>query len=299
MIRRLLGRARADARFVGFERGVRTSLRRSPLGPPLLRWRLKRWVAGLPPELEADARHWSARVVKAQDSAPLTPFDVVLDVARHSVGNDRAVELLAIPLALRARTVVELGCAMSYYDLGASYAAALRNAHEGMMSTRVLGTACALLRQTGTEASLISVDIREWPERDRSLMHDLGFGDLWTLHQGTDSVGWLQAFEGTIDVLLVDSNHTYQHVRAELEAAASRMSERSAIIVDNCYTMIYRTGSSYMADDDAEGIAHGGEYGAILEFLDAHPEWRPAWKRHEVMVMTRGWDIPTVAVPRS
>lgn len=181
---------------------------------------------------------------------------------------------------------------MSYYALGKSYSSALHAADEAMMSTRVFGIACRMLDAVGVTARLHSVDIRDWDTPPRSLMTDLGLDQYWDRHFGTDSIGWLREFEGEIDVLLVDSNHTYHHVKGELDACAPKMAERSAIIVDNCYSTIYRTGSDYMADEDAEGIRRGGEYGAVLEFLNAHPEWIAHWAEPDVVVLTKGWSLP-------
>jgi len=278
-------------------RAAQVALRDSRLGPTLTRGRRESALRDLPPSTRKSAIDWSTRVRDLRASLGLGYFEVIQDAAAHLLSRDKTIELALLPLALQARTVVELGCAMSYYDAGRPYSLAVRDITEGMMSTRVLGIACALLRSVGVPATLHSVDIREWPERPRSLMRDLGLGDAWQFHAGQDSINWVRNYPGEIDVLLVDSNHTYTHVAAELEAASAKMAPRSAIVIDNCYATFYRTGSSYMSDDDREGIERGGEFGAILDFLAAHPEWHPYWKSEEVMVMTKGWELPNVPTP--
>src|SRR5207253_2657079 len=75
------------------------------------------------------------------------------------------------------------------------------NVDEGGVSTRLMLTACKLLRQAGVDASLCSIDIRgvephpvhgDLAAKLTQLMTDLDLVDCWRPFFGTDTVTWLK-----------------------------------------------------------------------------------------------------------
>jgi Methyltransferase domain len=170
---------------------------------------------------------------------------------------------------------------------------------EGLVSTRLLLAACRLLEGEGVRATLTSVDLRSadhpYFERGWALLLDLGLAPWWRPAMGVDSVSWLREeagrlLEGTaqpIDMAFVDSNHTYAQVRAELDALVPLMAPHGVVLIDNCYALLYEPGIDWIQGDGAEGADRGGEYGAILEFLAAHPEWSAQWDGRDLAVLRR------------
>jgi FkbM family methyltransferase len=110
-----------------------------------------------------------------------------------------------------------------------------------------------------------------------ALLTDLNLIDYWRPVMGTDSIEWLKGQTERIDVALVDSHHTYAQVSGELNGLHPLMSEHGIIIVDDCYDLNYQTGADWSMDETPAGAAKGGQYGALVEFLEQHPEWVAEW----------------------
>ena len=195
----------------------------------------------------------------------------------------KIIPLYVIPLMLRARHIVELGSAFSSYPQsypdGSPWKASLNTSIEGAVSTRTLLVACRFLNQMGIDATLTSVDKRDWAmfENTKKLFTDLDLIQFWRPTMGTDSIEWLKSRTQQIDVALVDSNHTYPQVSGELNGLLPLMSPKGVIIVDDCYNVDYQTGVVWNIDETEDGISKGGEYGAIVEFIKQHHEWKPEW----------------------
>jgi hypothetical protein len=234
------------------------------------------------------------------------------DLVQESIEGDvyKVMPLFSIPLVIQARRLVELGSAFSRYPFGYKGSVWDRSWREveGVIATRIMLTACRMLRDfSGIEATLTSVDIRDgWATDDNGapinvqqcaedLIARLGLRDLWYPVIGTDSLEWLaserpriEAHEAEpIDFLLVDSNHTYEQVKGELDGALPLMAERGVILVDDCYSTNYRHGATWTPEESELGIRRGGEYGAILEFLDAHPDWQAEWLQYMCLLRRR------------
>jgi len=266
--------------------------------PPSARWAIVRyrWPASLRHSVGA----WRAEQVRQQRDAPANHFDMIAAHVADSFAGYMAIPLFSIPLLLQARNIVELGSAFSYYPdtyPGGSPWVASKSGSEGNAGTRFLLSSARLLNHAGVPARVTSIDIRSADDPkmagSRSLLSSLGLMEFWNPVMGQDTVAWLRGWDERIDFALVDSNHTYAHVAAELAALEPLMSERSVIAVDNAYTYYYANplellqGTAASGDDEV-GIRRGGKFGAIREFTAAHPEWQPVWTRSDLMFLCRG-----------
>jgi hypothetical protein len=209
----------------------------------------------------------------------------------------KIIPLCLIPIMVGARHIVELGSAFSSYPEsypdGSPWKASLNTSIEGAISTRTFLVACRFLKQMGIDATLTSVDKRDWRmfENTKKLFTDLDLLQYWRPTMGTDSIEWLKNHEQQIDVALVDSNHTYIQVAGELKGVLPLMAPNGVIIIDDCYNVDYQTGVVWNIDEVEDGISKGGEYGAILEFLERYPEWKPHWfpsSACSIMYLRRG-----------
>ncbi|MFA7248574.1 MAG: class I SAM-dependent methyltransferase [Dehalococcoidia bacterium] len=207
-------------------------------------------------------------------------LDLVADMGAHVYGQDKAAYLLGIPLALDSRVIVELGSAFSFYDLGHSYEWSVAQPSESV-STRIFLAAARLMAVRGVESVVYSVDIREPIGMRLRLPVDFGLDRYHRPQFGSDSVAWLGAFEGTIDVLFCDSRHTYRQITSELDAALPKLSERCVVIVDNCYTTTAEVG-------DPEP---GGKFAALQAWSAAHAEFHPTWTKRDMLILTRGFAL--------
>jgi hypothetical protein len=268
------------------------------------------------PDIEEIRSDWRTRAQQHKNDLYATPtpatwryFAMAREHAATSVNAQKVLPFLALPLmplSIQAKRMVELGSSFSYYPMqygdppdrwGVS-----EHISEGGVSTRLMLSACKLLRQAGVEATLCSIDIRgvephpvygDLFGRLKHLLGDLDLLEPWRPFMGTDTREWLRQEADRIergeaepiDFALVDSNHTYDQVRTELDALLPVISERGIILVDDCYDTEYMHGADWIPEETKEGLRRGGEYGAILEFIEAHPEWQPDWL--ETMVLLR------------
>jgi len=220
--------------------------------------------------------------------------------ATTGVNYYKALPFFAIPLMIRARTLVELGSSFSYYPetyenetpWGVSSAG-----DEGVVSTRILLSACYFLDRLGVPARLTSVDIRDsalFANVER-LLTDLGLRDYWEPRMRTNTLDWLQERKSLtrqnkaepIDFALVDSNHTFKQVKEELKGLVDIMSPDGIILVDDAYITNYRHGVDWVPEESAAGRKRGGEYGAILEFQSSHPDWGAEWTPDGMVFLSR------------
>jgi predicted O-methyltransferase YrrM len=194
----------------------------------------------------------------------------------------KVLPFLSYALAVRPRRIVELGASFSYYPEtyanGSPWLASTAE-DEGVLSTRVFLVACRILNQIGISATLTSVDIRDTHRftNVQKLLTDCDLIRYWKPVMGQDSIAWLKAQTEPIDLCLVDSQHTYAQVKGELEALIPLMNPKGLIIVDDWADTEFKPHVEWSPDDDEEGVSKGGEFGAVLEFLKAHPEWRVEW----------------------
>lgn len=214
----------------------------------------------------------------------------------------KAVPLYTFPMLQQSRRMVELGASFSFFpDFYPDGSPWRRSKHvwEGVISTRILLTVCKLLGDfCGVQSSLTSVDIRDGTERYdigedegtllgrvEALLESIGLRQYWRPYMGIGTFEWLADEAGRlqrgevqpIDFLLIDANHTYGQVKGELEGALPLMSERGMILIDDSYITAYTHHDERIPAETEEGLRHGGEYGAIIEFIAEHPEWQPEW----------------------
>lgn len=235
--------------------------------------------------------------------------DYVPDVVQETIEPDvyKTLPLYTLPMLQQARRMVELGCAFSFYpvryDPPNDPWKRSPEPLEGVLSTRILLGVCKLLHDfAGVDATLTSIDIRDgkgsdggvpWDIQERSvnLFRDMGLLDYWRPQVGTDAGPWLAAEAGLIergealpvDFMLVDSNHTYEQVKAELEGTHALMAPRGLILVDDCYSTDYRHGDTWTPEESEYGLRRGGEYGAIIEFAEAYG-WRIEWLQYMALL---------------
>jgi hypothetical protein len=224
-----------------------------------------------------------------------------LDEESREANVYKTIPLFTLPLTIQAKRMVELGSSFTHYPDGQDTPwTASKEAQVGLVSTRILLSAAELLHDlAGIDAHLTSVDLRERVHdfgdemvdlrpHGHELMKAIGVDDRWTFDTGIDSVSWLnrereRIEQGTaerIDFALVDSNHTYEQVGAELDGLLPLMSDKGVILVDDCYSTNYLHGVEWVPQESENGQRHGGEFGAILEFVDAHPEWHAEWLQY-------------------
>jgi hypothetical protein len=258
-----------------------------------------RALTGADPAASEAASQWYERrreYLRRADSAS-SPFRYLDLVARHAAESPQAARLLALfslALSVRPRRIVEFGSAFTLYPKHVESAWSVSTAaDEGMISTRVLLSACAVLESLGVESNLASVDVREQAFYDGSdvthsgeqLFSQLGLRKYWQPSFGLDSVEWLRLHapgilsgsEPPIDFAFIDSSHTYTQVSAELAGLEPLMSRSGLIVVDNCYVLADVSHQGFFPDETSDGASRGGEFGAIVDFLEAHPGWRAQW----------------------
>jgi hypothetical protein len=239
-------------------------------------WRLTRPAVTTVWQERADAHQTAPGMLGRQ-------FALLSEITRHRTipTTYMPLPLSTLPLLVGAREIVELGCAFTYYPAGHSgpWSAPARYS-DGMVSTRILLTACSLLRSRGIPATLTSVDIRtsRLIENANRLVAEMGYAELWRPVMGTDSIAWLRDRTEPIDFALVDSNHTYEHVLGELQGLAPLMSPGGMVAVDNAYCVAY-------PGDGPTGTERGSEFGAILDFLAAHPGWTVEWMPFDMAIL--------------
>ena len=227
-----------------------------------------------------------------------------LELARlHATDNInwyKAVPFFALPLAVGAKRIVELGSSFSYYP--DTYANGLPWASssavdEGVISTRLMLAAARLLNQFGIRSSVTSIDIREnfLYKNVCRLLTDLGLIQFWDPKMGKDTIEWLKDEKERlrngeaepIDFMLIDSNHTYDQVAGEIKGSVPLMSPKGIMLVNDCWITDYKHGADWVPEESEEGVKRGGEYGAILEFLEQNPDWQADWVPEGMVVLSR------------
>lgn len=218
-------------------------------------------------------------------------FDFIKCLAGHPIFSYKVIPLFSIPLLLRPINIVELGPAFTSYpekcnDPWGRY----DKLDEGLISTRVLLTACRFLNKYGIKACLTSIDIREDKKRfedSKKQLQELDLFQYWKPFYGTDSLEWLEKNKDPIHLAYVDSSHTYKQVKAELEALAPLMIPDGLIMIDDGFTLSDPSKELWRVNEDDEGRSKGGEFGAILDFLKDHPEWHNVWSPEGIVYLCR------------
>jgi predicted O-methyltransferase YrrM len=259
-----------------------------------------------------DSGDWADRVNKLRSEVDAgNGLWRYLDMVRRHSDQQRSVNwykstaFFTLPILLRAERIVELGASFSVYpDTYGSPPDPWGPAgehDEGVVSTRLFLAACHVLRHIGVQARVTSIDIREstnYANVER-LFAELGLREYWDPQMGTDSLDWLAAEAGRlrdgraapIDFALVDSHHTHHQVSRELAGLLPLMAPGGAILVDDCYRTDFQVDAGWMPDETDQGRERGGEFGAVIEFLALHPEWRPHWMQHHVL-LSRALELP-------
>lgn len=217
-------------------------------------------------------------------------LEMVRKYCSKGYNRHKIVFFYSFPLVIQAKRIVELGSSFTYYPdtyNPKSPWEVSSSESEGLISTRVFLVACRFLNKFGVAATLTSVDIRESRlfENAKSLLRQMDLLKYWVPVMGTDSIQWLKRQKESVDLALVDSNHTYDQVAGELENLAPLMSSKGVIIVDDAYNLDYRPGADWCDDETEEGRRKGGEYGAVLDFLEKHPEWVGEWVPMSIVAM--------------
>lgn len=222
-------------------------------------------------------------------------FQLIAKHAKVRKSGYKIIPLFSLALLLRPRNIVELGAAFTYYPEGyPSRWGVCSKKDEGLVSTRVLLAACRFLNGIGIPARLTSIDIRKDDEqlkKCKAFLEKLGLLEFWNPVYGTDSLTWLRGNREKIDIAYVDSAHTYKQVRDELEILSPLMSEDGLIVVDDGFTINDSPKASWRIDEDEQGRSSGGEFGAILYFLEKHGEWFSRWSPEGTVYLCRNKHI--------
>ncbi len=222
-------------------------------------------------------------------------------VRKHCYKNNnyyKILPLFTLPLLIQARNIVELGSAFTYYPetyfpktpWGKS-----NNPMEGLVSTRILLTACHFLNKVGIPATLTSVDMRGGSGfiQAKRLLEELDLLKYWQPVMNADSVKWLKEYKKTIDFALVDTSHTYSQVSAELESLHPLMANKSIVVIDDGFTISDEFSGDWRPQETDAGRSKGGEYGAICDFLKIHPEWHAEWVPPGMVYLYKKIPFPT------
>lgn len=160
------------------------------------------------------------------------------EIPRYPENYDEFYYLLfMLPLVINAKIVVETGL------------------HVGN-STRIFLESSKI-----GNFKVYTVDIKDYPETRRRI-RELGLTENWTFIQ-KDSVQlakeWLN---NPIDLLFLDSHHSYEHVKAELESWLPHLSDKAIIL---CHDTT--------PQEKHEMYSTGGPKRALKEFAENHKEW--------------------------
>lgn len=222
-------------------------------------------------------------------------FDLIKCYADHPIFSFKAIPLFSIPLVLRPTNIIELGAAFTSYPEKYDNPWGLYDGmSEGLLSTRILLTACRFLNKYGIKATLTSIDIRDNKKKfedGKKCLQALDLFQYWRPFYGTDSLEWLKKNKGPIHLAYVDSSHTYKQVKAELEALALLMAPDGLVIIDDGFIISDPCKELWRVSEDDEGRSKGGEFGAILDFLKDHPEWHHVWSPEGMVYLCRSEHI--------
>lgn len=105
--------------------------------------------------------------------------------------------------------------------------------------------------------------------------------------------------DGSIDLLIIDTDHNYWTLRTELEAATSKMSEGGLVVMhdvetfyhDTGMSMSYWNGGSYPEGEIMAQVQRGGLGDAVIDFLhDTRDTFKMVWwnpNHHGVAVIEK------------
>ena len=142
----------------------------------------------------------------------------------------------------------------------------------GMVST--WGILKGLSENDSNERSYLGVDLCFPPSESLNLARDLAKsqGIRFAFEQAND----LEIYLDPVDLLFIDSLHTYAHLTYELETFSSSVKKYIALH-DTSYPWELLDDADYSGDysEYPAGIDREkrGLWAAVVDFLDHHPEW--------------------------
>jgi predicted O-methyltransferase YrrM len=153
--------------------------------------------------------------------------------------------LFTLPIIMKAKTIVETGLGQGN-------------------STIIFLEACRFLGDCKLYTFEININKEDTlPARKR--ISELGLEPWWTLIEKDSVQAGREWSYGKIDVLFLDSHHSYEHVKAELEAFKPHLSEKAVILCHDIHPAPeHQTHEMYKT---------GGPLRAIKEFQNRNPEW--------------------------
>jgi predicted O-methyltransferase YrrM len=151
--------------------------------------------------------------------------------------------LFTLPVILKAKTIVETGLGQGN-------------------STVIFLEACRFLGDCKLYTFEININKEDTlPARKR--ISELGLEPWWTLIEKDSVQAGREWSYGKIDVLFLDSHHSYEHVLAELEAFKPHLSEKAVIL---CHDTNPK--------EEHEMYKTGGPLRALKEFQTENPNWK-------------------------
>ena len=144
--------------------------------------------------------------------------------------------MFMLPIAMRARIIVETGLSRGF-------------------STQLFCEAAKLIG-----GRVFTYDIEDSPET-RKKIKELGLSEVWTFRMSDSVQGGRQWIYGKIDLLFLDSDHSSQHVEAELGMWTRHMSPLGIILIHDTF------------NSDPSKRPDTALLGA-LRFVSEHKEWK-------------------------
>ena len=151
--------------------------------------------------------------------------------------------LFTLPIIIKAKTIVETGLGQGN-------------------STVIFLEACRFLGECRLYTFEININKDDTlPARKR--ISELGLEPWWTLVEKDSVQAGREWSYGKIDILFLDSHHSYEHVKAELEAFMPHLSEKAVIL---CHDTNPK--------EEHEMYKTGGPLKALKEFQTENPNWK-------------------------
>jgi len=166
---------------------------------------------------------------------------MTIDIPRYPENYDEFYYLLfTLPLMIKAKAVLETGL------------------HRGN-STRIFLESAKI-----GGFKVYTCDVKDYPET-RKRLRELGLTKNWIFIM-MDSIQlgkeWINE---PIDLLYLDSHHTYEHVYAELTTWSKNLSDNALILIHDTFPSRNRIKN--------EMYRTGGPVRAIERFIKENPEW--------------------------